>query len=258
MGIWIVMKNNKHYIITIDEPCKESWDEMNPSGCGRFCSLCNKTVIDLLDFTDSQLLEIVEKHPAGFCGRMNAAQINKPLLPMVRKQQADLTAFRGIVASLLTTISLLSASRSTAQLPKKEAVVAVPRSDNRQVAATSAVKETRHKIFGNVIDTSNNGQIGIAGKRVRIENDPDLFAITDRWGYYEIEMPESYKGRIFNIAVDCNEASFGEPFPVRFGTLPLKHDFYSRKLSKVVTMGLVAYYTVKTTPWWKRILKRRR
>ncbi|MGE9312561.1 hypothetical protein ACLOAU_13010 [Niabella sp. CJ426] len=252
------MKNNKHYIITVNEPCKESWDQMSPSGCDRFCSLCNKTVIDLIDFTDGQLLEIIKKNPAGFCGRMNVAQINKPLLPIERKQQPDLTSFRGVVASLLTTMSLLSPAKSTAQLPKKDAVVAVPRSDNRQVVATSAIKETKHKVFGNVIDTSNNGRVGIVGKRVRIETDPDLFAITDRWGYYEIEMPESYKGRIFNITVDCNDASFGEPFPVRFGALPLKHDFYSRKLTEVVTMGVVAYNTIKTTPWWKRIFKRRR
>lgn len=39
-----MMKNNIN--IRIPNPCKASWDSMSPEKNGKFCMLCNKTVVD--------------------------------------------------------------------------------------------------------------------------------------------------------------------------------------------------------------------
>ncbi len=64
--------------IHIPNPCSENWEMMSPQEKGRFCSLCNKCVID---FTRKQPQEIQEmiykKRDEEICGRFYDHQLNK-------------------------------------------------------------------------------------------------------------------------------------------------------------------------------------
>lgn len=66
-----MMKN-----IHIPKPCNENWEIMSPQGKGRFCSVCNKCVID---FTQKQPEEIkqffVERKDENICGRFYNHQL---------------------------------------------------------------------------------------------------------------------------------------------------------------------------------------
>ncbi|WP_088399431.1 hypothetical protein [Flavobacterium oreochromis] len=59
------MKNIK---ITIPQPCHENWNEMTPAEKGRFCAVCQKTVIDFTKSTDKQIAETFATTPQ-LCGR---------------------------------------------------------------------------------------------------------------------------------------------------------------------------------------------
>lgn len=64
--------------LRIPNPCSENWETMSPQEKGRFCSVCNKCVID---FTQKQPQEIVriidEKKDEEVCGRFYKHQLNK-------------------------------------------------------------------------------------------------------------------------------------------------------------------------------------
>ncbi len=251
------MGKTKGYIISVNEPCKQSWDTMAPQGCGRFCNSCQKTVIDLTNLTNKGLFEILEKYPASFCGRINKDKEGKVLFAGRTRPAGNAHLFK-MIAGLFTTASLLISLRSVAQVPQKKTVATQQYTDPGKILISSAAKDRKYKVFGNIIDTSN-GQLGIAGKIVRVNADNELFAITDRWGYYEIEIPQRYKGQIFGIAVDCSDEYFGEPVPVRFGELPFRYNFYRGTIpEQSFLLGSVAIVSVKKESWWRRIFKSRR
>lgn len=62
--------------LKIAEPCHESWNEMNAQEKGKFCKVCDKTVID---FTNKSLHEIsnhLQNATGKVCGRFNTKDLN--------------------------------------------------------------------------------------------------------------------------------------------------------------------------------------
>lgn len=56
--------------LTIGTPCHEDWDRMTPNQEGRFCQVCEKTVVDLTQMTQPQMLSIFQEKNGDMCGRM--------------------------------------------------------------------------------------------------------------------------------------------------------------------------------------------
>ncbi|MFT5926876.1 MAG: hypothetical protein ACI9WL_001628 [Rubritalea sp.] len=71
----------EYYSFKIPEPCQEDWNQMTPSAKGRFCSSCEKTVID---FTKMNAFEIgnylKENQAKGVCGHINTSQLDQVIL----------------------------------------------------------------------------------------------------------------------------------------------------------------------------------
>ena len=71
------MRKPKAIQITLPEPCHEDWDEMTPVERGRFCSRCQKTVIDFTKWTDEALLNFFLKDKNKTCGRFTTFQLDR-------------------------------------------------------------------------------------------------------------------------------------------------------------------------------------
>ncbi|WP_460952284.1 carboxypeptidase-like regulatory domain-containing protein [Spirosoma daeguense] len=69
------------FSIQIPEPCAESWETMQPDGCGRFCANCQKTVVDYSNFSDAQLIQAFRDHTAtlSLCGRFRPEQLQRSI-----------------------------------------------------------------------------------------------------------------------------------------------------------------------------------
>lgn len=65
----------------IPEPCAESWDAMTPTGLGRHCAACQKTVVDFTQKSDAEILAYLANAAGETCGRLGSDQLNRPLLP---------------------------------------------------------------------------------------------------------------------------------------------------------------------------------
>ena len=67
--------------LSIDEPCKAGWQDMEQREKGRFCAQCHKTVIDFTLFSDKELNEWFLNSDKNTCGRLNVNQLNRYMLP---------------------------------------------------------------------------------------------------------------------------------------------------------------------------------
>ncbi|MDH6208697.1 hypothetical protein M2254_000281 [Chryseobacterium sp. BIGb0186] len=66
-----MMKN-----IHIPKPCNENWEIMSPQEKGRFCSVCNKCVIDFTQKQPEEIKQIfVERKDENICGRFYNHQL---------------------------------------------------------------------------------------------------------------------------------------------------------------------------------------
>lgn len=65
-------------IINIQNPCSENWEMMSPREKGKFCSVCNKCVIDFTQKHPDEIQRIIEeKKDEEVCGRFYNHQLNK-------------------------------------------------------------------------------------------------------------------------------------------------------------------------------------
>lgn len=65
--------------LLIPTPCHEDWQQMTPCEEGRFCSSCQKTVIDFTSWSDKALYEFFSTQKGKFCGRFTSTQLHRQI-----------------------------------------------------------------------------------------------------------------------------------------------------------------------------------
>lgn len=64
----------------IPEPCSENWESMSPQEKGRFCSVCNKCVIDFTQKQSQEIQQIIEERKEEqICGRFYNYQLKEDI-----------------------------------------------------------------------------------------------------------------------------------------------------------------------------------
>lgn len=66
--------------LSIPAACRQSWSGMQKLKDGRYCSACQKTVIDFTAMTDAELIKHFQQSATPTCGRFTAEQLNRNLL----------------------------------------------------------------------------------------------------------------------------------------------------------------------------------
>lgn len=97
------------FIINIPKPCEADWDQMVPQDNGRFCGICQKTVVDFRAFSENELWEYFNRYESRqICGLFRNCHLDKPLLPSKNKAISKhvtmlLVAGAGLMASCDTS-----------------------------------------------------------------------------------------------------------------------------------------------------------
>jgi len=124
--------------VSIPMPCQEDWSAMTPQTRGRFCSSCQKTVVDFTAMTDAEVVNWLSSRKGETCGRFRENQLERSLRVIPPKASSwKLKAFSfGIAAWLgiksaeaqskperVPTIELLTISQPSviAPAPKPDA-----------------------------------------------------------------------------------------------------------------------------------------
>ena len=64
------------YLISVPQPCQESWADMTPEGNGRHCMKCSKVVTDFTEWPQEDILNYLKANSArSVCGRFRAEQL---------------------------------------------------------------------------------------------------------------------------------------------------------------------------------------
>ena len=93
--------------LKIDKACQEVWDSMLTDNDGRFCELCEKSVIDFTGLSQKETFKILKKSKGGICGRITHSQIKTPFLDITEPTKYRLPHSKA-VASIMLLASLSS------------------------------------------------------------------------------------------------------------------------------------------------------
>lgn len=86
--------------ISIPRPCNQAWHEMAPEGDARFCTSCERTVIDLTRATDAAIVSLFQSSQEIPCARFLPSQLDRVLDPEVARPPFSALAFTSLFALL--------------------------------------------------------------------------------------------------------------------------------------------------------------
>jgi hypothetical protein len=110
----------KELQLGIPTPCTENWSRMSPGANGRFCSSCQKTVLDFTAMEDKEIIQWFTNHQGSTCGRFRPDQLNRPIaIPPEKKSRWRYWHY--LVAGLLFS-SEVSAQTKPATRPMSQHV----------------------------------------------------------------------------------------------------------------------------------------
>lgn len=113
--------------IQLTNPCTQNWEEMNDAPGGKFCTNCDKKVIDFTLLNDRQMLEIFSKNE-HLCGRFTGEQLNRELEITAHQSNAFIPA--AIICTVLAASVAVSSYAATntgrkRPLTEKDSIVPV-------------------------------------------------------------------------------------------------------------------------------------
>lgn len=137
----------KHYKLSVPKPCHEDWDTMIPDEVGRFCSRCEKTVIDFTGMADEQVLQIILNSKQKVCGRFNNEQLERIVIQVPQQVFSSQMQFtKMFLMALLVAMgtTLLSCKDENGKSRKIDEVVIVdslPNGEEEQAVQIDSVRE---------------------------------------------------------------------------------------------------------------------
>ena len=105
----------KSFSVAIPQPCAENWAAMTPTGLGRHCAACQKTVVDFTDKTDAEILAYLAGATGEICGRLGSDQLGRPLRPALGTRPA--ARWRAWLALALATWGLRASPAAATGTP---------------------------------------------------------------------------------------------------------------------------------------------
>jgi len=123
--------------LVIAEPCKADWNAMTPNTEGKFCSLCQKNVIDFTDWSTNDIAQYLATHSSErTCGRVRkthlqeTATITETLTPILNWHTSNKRRIAALVfVSLGLAIISCNNTSSTKVQPSNYRSIDTPKTD---------------------------------------------------------------------------------------------------------------------------------
>ncbi|MBC7864587.1 MAG: hypothetical protein IAF38_16555 [Bacteroidia bacterium] len=194
------MKSNT-FKINIADPCSQKWEEMTPTGNGRFCDACTKVVVDFTQMTNEELIEFYRTSTKKVCGRYRASQLNKTFTYSVSVKNPwyfNSALLKFSLAGLLT----FSGIKGFSQNKTKAATVSTPlKSGTSKIPVSTgqvSPKKNTQKILIKVIDQDGKP---LSTAKIEILKTKKIFFVKN--GSAFISIPRELKDSTFEIMVSA-------------------------------------------------------
>jgi hypothetical protein len=199
-----IRRMTKDLQLGIPKPCSENWNHMSPEANGRFCSACQKTVLDFTAMDDNEILQWIANHQQGAaCGRFRPDQLNRPIIiPPEKKNRWPYWHY--LIAGLLFS-SEVAAQTKPATPPMSQQIPSNPQNNIilGKIKAMPESKPSTDSIRGRVMDA--NGQ-PVLYASIKYKN--AHVVVSDGNGYFSIPANRvSQQDTLFITAVGYNSVS---------------------------------------------------
>lgn len=135
---------NEKLYLNIADPCHEDWNKMTPVEQGRFCTSCQKKVVDFTMQTDEEIISFFKNYNGSACGRFTDDQLDRPI------QQIELkpaSSFLKYAAGLLMP-AFLFATKAKAQFKEQMPKQVSTKSTNQICYPTSVIASDQVIVLG--------------------------------------------------------------------------------------------------------------
>jgi CarboxypepD_reg-like domain len=172
--------------VQIPDPCRQRWDTMQAGEEGRFCSNCQKTVIDFTALSDRELVQWLNQPGQTTCGRFRPEQLNRPLPIAASASSSGWSQRLGLF--MLGVIGWQTAQAQTGQTAQPTPVMSL-RPTSGQAAATSIQAGAERVINGSVVSRRETGEFDpLPGVSVQIKGTSRSVS-TDQSGSFQLRIP---------------------------------------------------------------------
>ncbi len=176
--------------LSIADPCHEDWSNMTPVEQGRFCSSCQKKVVDFTMQTDEEIISFFANYNGSTCGRFTDEQLDRPIQHIELKPASS---FLKYAAGLLLP-AFLFATKAKGQVkeePLKVTCDLVQPDISQMISGRVGFvsinpKSSSFHMNGRVIDEATNEPL--AGVSIIIKG-TNQGVVTDANGNYSISLP---------------------------------------------------------------------
>jgi hypothetical protein len=183
--------------LSIADPCHEDWNRMSPVEQGRFCSSCQKNVVDFTTQSDEEIISFFNNYNGSTCGRFTDEQLDRPIQKIELKPASS---FLRYAAGLLLPVSMF-AIKAKAQFKEQLPKQVSKQSTNQVCMPSSAIKSEQVIILGGYSTSSQQKTLFITGSVIdEITKQPlagvsiiikgiNQGVVTDEKGKYSIYIP---------------------------------------------------------------------
>lgn len=148
----------KKFTISIPEPCTEKWNNMTPTERGKFCSHCQKEVIDFSTKTDSEIANFIKQNKGNLCGRFKTTQLNKEYNYTEQEKYSNLKYAAALALGLLTVENAIGQNNNSKTEIK-----------NNLSKKRDSIHLQNNTVNTNKIDTTNNNGLEVVITAPKIE-----------------------------------------------------------------------------------------
>jgi hypothetical protein len=185
--------------ITIAEPCRENWNNMLPIEQGRFCAVCDKSVVDFTQKSPAQIQSVLQHANGKVCGRFNTTDLDRVLVP-----ETLLTPTRKLNTkwfAWLTIFAFLGFSKKAGAIQEKI-------SEKQKPGRNRINVKQGHTILHGTIRHSETKQ-GVADVIIKVYSGGKEIAYTKSisTGTYWLNLPENSIAD-FNVDIEYNAVNF--------------------------------------------------
>jgi hypothetical protein len=175
--------------------CSQSWENMMPTACGRFCSACQKEIIDFRQMEMPEIINIHQKTTGRVCGiyKLGQVDIMKRISPKPISMKRWRAWYLGLLGILLAETTEGQSTIDSTKIEQLEVDKEGIRIGNELHSYHGGVVEKRSKseekitISGTIMDEDAEPLIGAS---VLVQN-TRIGTIADIDGYFELVVDSS-------------------------------------------------------------------
>ena len=172
--------------LTIPTPCPQRWQDMETLEAGRFCTSCQKTVVDFSTLTDQQVISLLAQQKGPGCGRFRAGQLGRVLSVDPPVSRSPVRLFSLLTAGLLGLQAAQANTLPALLEPTRQHITDLAIRSVLPIMGEDIVTDSVWVITGRVIEQATHA--ALSGATVVIKG-TNRGANTDAEGHFQVRIP---------------------------------------------------------------------